>query len=179
MYKAFLCLVAYFWSLVFTLLVWLCCRLWDIECGACLRVLEGHEELVRCIRFDSKRIVSGAYDGYANLFEFIYPSQESLNSSWKLEVQEWYMKWKTTDMQIPDLKFIWTHTTLGNLHRAHFTFGCSSVPWPIWSWGGRDRWFSRDPSWAVLAWTGMSTLCCCPSGMWYFLVKSCTVEGSQ
>lgn len=39
-------------------------RLWDIECGACLRVLEGHEELVRCIRFDNKRIVSGAYDGY-------------------------------------------------------------------------------------------------------------------
>ena len=39
------------------------CRLWDIECGACLRVLEGHEELVRCIRFDNKRIVSGAYDG--------------------------------------------------------------------------------------------------------------------
>jgi WD40 repeat protein len=36
---------------------------WDIECGACLRVLEGHDELVRCIRFDSKRIVSGAYDG--------------------------------------------------------------------------------------------------------------------
>lgn len=41
----------------------LSCRLWDIECGACLRVLEGHEELVRCIRFDNKRIVSGAYDG--------------------------------------------------------------------------------------------------------------------
>ena len=28
-------------------------RIWDIECGACLRVLEGHDELVRCIRFDS------------------------------------------------------------------------------------------------------------------------------
>lgn len=41
-------------------------RLWDIECGACLRVLEGHEELVRCIRFDNKRIVSGAYDGYVS-----------------------------------------------------------------------------------------------------------------
>lgn len=26
-------------------------RLWDIECGACIRVLEGHEELVRCIRY--------------------------------------------------------------------------------------------------------------------------------
>ncbi len=38
-------------------------RIWDIECGACLRILEGHDELVRCIRFDSKRIVSGAYDG--------------------------------------------------------------------------------------------------------------------
>ncbi len=25
-------------------------RLWDIECGQCIRVLEGHEELVRCIR---------------------------------------------------------------------------------------------------------------------------------
>lgn len=42
--------------------------LWDIECGACLRVLEGHEELVRCIRFDTKRIVSGAYDGLVNTF---------------------------------------------------------------------------------------------------------------
>ena len=26
-------------------------RLWDIECGACLRVLEGHEELVRYVSF--------------------------------------------------------------------------------------------------------------------------------
>ena len=40
-----------------------CTQVWDIECGACLRILEGHDELVRCIRFDSKRIVSGAYDG--------------------------------------------------------------------------------------------------------------------
>ena len=44
-------------------------RLWDIECGACLRVLEGHEELVRCIRFDSKRIVSGAYDGKIKVWD--------------------------------------------------------------------------------------------------------------
>jgi len=42
----------------------MCGRLWDVDCGACLRILEGHEELVRCIRFDCKRIVSGAYDGY-------------------------------------------------------------------------------------------------------------------
>lgn len=46
-------------------------RLWDIECGACLRVLEGHEELVRCIRFDSKRIVSGAYDGKIKVWDLM------------------------------------------------------------------------------------------------------------
>lgn len=39
------------------------CRIWDIECGASLRLLEGHDELVRCIRFDDRKIVSGAYDG--------------------------------------------------------------------------------------------------------------------
>lgn len=44
-------------------------RLWDIEYGQCLRVLEGHEELVRCIRFDSKRIVSGAYDGKIKVWD--------------------------------------------------------------------------------------------------------------
>lgn len=48
-----------------------CYRLWDIECGACLRVLEGHEELVRCIRFDSKRIVSGAYDGKIKVWDLV------------------------------------------------------------------------------------------------------------
>lgn len=46
-------------------------RLWDIECGACLRILEGHEELVRCIRFDSKRIVSGAYDGKIKVWDLV------------------------------------------------------------------------------------------------------------
>ena len=48
-------------------LLYVFCRIWDIECGACLRLLEGHDELVRCIRFDDKRIVSGAYDGYVCL----------------------------------------------------------------------------------------------------------------
>ena len=47
-------------------------RIWDIEHGTCLRTLEGHEELVRCIRFDDKRIVSGAYDGNS-YFNFMLP----------------------------------------------------------------------------------------------------------
>lgn len=34
-----------------------------------MRILEGHEELVRCIRFDSKRIVSGAYDGKIKVWD--------------------------------------------------------------------------------------------------------------
>uniref|UniRef100_A0A3Q3VNS0 F-box domain-containing protein n=1 Tax=Mola mola TaxID=94237 RepID=A0A3Q3VNS0_MOLML len=54
-------------SVVYT--QYLCELLWDIECGACLRVLEGHEELVRCIRFDNKRIVSGAYDGKIKVWD--------------------------------------------------------------------------------------------------------------
>lgn len=45
--------------------------MWDIEYGACLRILEGHEELVRCIRFDSKRIVSGAYDGKIKVWDLL------------------------------------------------------------------------------------------------------------
>lgn len=32
-------------------------------------MLEGHEELVRCIRFDNKRIVSGAYDGKIKVWD--------------------------------------------------------------------------------------------------------------
>ena len=44
-------------------------RLWDIESGACIRTLDGHEELVRCIRFDNKRIVSGAYDGKIKVWD--------------------------------------------------------------------------------------------------------------
>lgn len=36
-----------------------------------MRVLEGHEELVRCIRFDSKRIVSGAYDGKIKVWDLV------------------------------------------------------------------------------------------------------------
>lgn len=40
-----------------------------MELGVCIKVLEGHEELVRCIRFDDKRIVSGAYDGKIKIWD--------------------------------------------------------------------------------------------------------------
>lgn len=45
--------------------------IWNVGSGECIRVLEGHEELVRCIRFDSKRIVSGAYDGKIKVWDLV------------------------------------------------------------------------------------------------------------
>lgn len=47
------------------------CSLWNVESGDCLRILKGHEDLVRCLRFDSKRIVSGAYDGKIKIWDLV------------------------------------------------------------------------------------------------------------
>ena len=60
----------WFFAVNFLVCVCVCrsVRLWDVDCGSCLRILEGHEELVRCIRFDHKRIISGAYDGWEQYF---------------------------------------------------------------------------------------------------------------
>ena len=38
-------------------------RLWDLTTRTCIRVLRGHERPVRCLNFDSERIVSGDYGG--------------------------------------------------------------------------------------------------------------------
>uniref|UniRef100_A0A8C5TSI1 Uncharacterized protein n=1 Tax=Malurus cyaneus samueli TaxID=2593467 RepID=A0A8C5TSI1_9PASS len=37
-------------------------RVWDIETGQCLHVLMGHVAAVRCVQYDGRRVVSGAYD---------------------------------------------------------------------------------------------------------------------
>ena len=60
--------IRYRFYIIITIVI-LVFRLWDIECGSCLKTLEGHEELVRCIRFDGKRIVSGAYDGKIKVWD--------------------------------------------------------------------------------------------------------------
>ncbi|KAI5640810.1 hypothetical protein NE865_06918 [Phthorimaea operculella] len=58
-------------------------RLWDIECGQCIRVLEGHEELVRCIsitlnghkrgiaclQYRGRLVVSGSSDNTIRLWD--------------------------------------------------------------------------------------------------------------
>lgn len=38
-------------------------RVWDIQKGRLLRVLEGHEDRVRCVEVCGRRAVSGSYDG--------------------------------------------------------------------------------------------------------------------
>ena len=45
-------------------------RVWDVETGKCVRVLDGHTSTscVTCIRFDSKRVVSGSNDGQVILW---------------------------------------------------------------------------------------------------------------
>ena len=37
-------------------------RVWDVQLGVCLRVLEGHAQSVRCLDVCGRRVVSGSYD---------------------------------------------------------------------------------------------------------------------
>ena len=37
-------------------------RMWDINTGECLHVLMGHVAAVRCVQYDGRLVVSGAYD---------------------------------------------------------------------------------------------------------------------
>ena len=36
--------------------------MWDINTGECLHVLMGHVAAVRCVQYDGRLVVSGAYD---------------------------------------------------------------------------------------------------------------------
>ena len=37
-------------------------RVWDVQRGRCLRVLEGHQQSVRCLDVCGRKVVSGSYD---------------------------------------------------------------------------------------------------------------------
>lgn len=43
--------------------------IWDIESGECVRVLKTPGEPIRCINSDSKRILSGSYEGAIKLWD--------------------------------------------------------------------------------------------------------------
>ena len=40
--------------------------MWDINTGECLHVLMGHVAAVRCVQYDGRLVVSGAYDYMVN-----------------------------------------------------------------------------------------------------------------
>ena len=44
-------------------------RLWNIETGECLRILEGHESNVWYVRFNDNYIVSGDFNGYLKTWD--------------------------------------------------------------------------------------------------------------
>lgn len=44
-------------------------RIWNILSGECIRILKGHDDIVRCLHFDSKRIVSGSGDGKIKIWD--------------------------------------------------------------------------------------------------------------
>ena len=77
-------------------------RLWDIECGACLRTLEGHEELVRCIRWTflsfSCQIKWTLFLSFSCQAQGIaVPLMLTINWTWTQNCQVWqYCDWQLT-----------------------------------------------------------------------------------
>lgn len=52
-------------------------RIWHVETFDCIRILQGHDLKVRCLRFDSSYIVSGSYDGTIKIWDL----KAALNAS--------------------------------------------------------------------------------------------------
>lgn len=44
-------------------------RVWDVQKGKCLRVLEGHHQSVRCLDVCGRRVVSGGYDNTCRVWD--------------------------------------------------------------------------------------------------------------
>jgi len=45
-------------------------RIWDLQTGECLRVLEGHEKTIRDIAIHGDIVVSASYDGQARVWNW-------------------------------------------------------------------------------------------------------------
>ena len=87
-----------------------------------MRTLEGHEELVRCIRFDDKRIVSGAYDGKIIIFgKSTLFGESTLKFKTKGKIKIWDLQ-AALDPRIPSnqlcIKTLNEHT--GRVFRLQF-----------------------------------------------------------
>lgn len=58
-------------------------RVWDINSGTCLHILVGHLAAVRCVQYDGKLVVSGAYDYQVKVshWNLIFISKNSTKKS--------------------------------------------------------------------------------------------------
>jgi WD40 repeat protein len=67
---------------------------WDIENGHCLHTLLGHVAAVRCVQYDGRRIVSGAYDYTVRVWDpdtgtCLHTLQGHSNRVYCLQVTHW------------------------------------------------------------------------------------------
>jgi WD40 repeat protein len=44
-------------------------RVWDIESRECIKVLEGHTDIVKCLQFDEFKIITGSKDGTVKIWD--------------------------------------------------------------------------------------------------------------
>ena len=54
-------------------------RMWDISSGECLHVLMGHVAAVRCVQYDGRLVVSGAYDYMVKVI-IVLPSNNKIRA---------------------------------------------------------------------------------------------------
>ena len=64
--------------------------MWDINTGECLHVLMGHVAAVRCVQYDGRLVVSGAYDYMViDLFLKFFGLERPQNTLFYPKVQIW------------------------------------------------------------------------------------------
>jgi F-box/WD-40 domain protein 7 len=66
---------------------------WHIESGECLHVLVGHLAAVRCVQYDGRLVVSGAYDYMVKVWnpereECLHTLQGHTNRVYSLQVSQ-------------------------------------------------------------------------------------------
>jgi F-box/WD-40 domain protein 7 len=88
--------------------------MWDIETGECLHVLMGHVAAVRCVQYDGRLVVSGAYDYMVKVWnpeteECLHTLSGHTNRVYSLQVC--LLKPKTSWTSWPNLPILITYIT--------------------------------------------------------------------
>ena len=63
-------------------------RMWDISSGECLHVLMGHVAAVRCVQYDGRLVVSGAYDYMVKVISVLPSNNKTRNASSPCPISE-------------------------------------------------------------------------------------------